>query len=209
MLGCFVCCCLFAVDRSPLLLYLLSTYVFTYNTQLDPEPLVALATFSLLLFRSFFLCCSPEKSAHLPSFTTTTPTTTIKTISAAASAAAAMLGEAAEKVVEPSSKPKAAVPVERMQPTGGRQAQAQALKAAGRPIPGRGRGRGRGRPRRRRGKSSQVQVSRVKSRGTAAAAPASAVSMLLVWRCGSGADGFVCVHVSGVVCSCGVESSHR
>ncbi|CAM9978364.1 unnamed protein product [Scytosiphon promiscuus] len=76
----------------------------------------------------------------------------------AAAAAAAMLGEAAEKVVEPSAKatPAVAVPVERIQPTGGRQAQAQALKAAGRPIPGRGRGRGRARPRRRRGRSSQV-----------------------------------------------------
>ncbi|CAN0032074.1 unnamed protein product, partial [Ectocarpus fasciculatus] len=60
---------------------------------------------------------------------------------AATAAATAMLGEAAEKVVEPSTKPKAvaSTPVERIQPTGGRQAQAQALKAAGRPIPGRGR----------------------------------------------------------------------
>lgn len=76
-----------------------------------------------------------------------------------------MLGEAAEKAPEPSTKPKAAasIPVERMPPTGGRQAQAQALKAAGRPIPGRGRGRGRGRPRRRRTKSTQVYVSGVSS----------------------------------------------
>eukprot|EP00752_Nemacystus_decipiens_P001884 g1815.t1 len=77
---------------------------------------------------------------------------------AAASAAAAMLGEAAEKAVEPSPKPKAAVPVERTQRTGGRQAQAQALKAAGRPIPTRGRGRGRGRARRRKGRSPQPQA---------------------------------------------------
>lgn len=85
--------------------------------------------------------------------------------SAATAAATAMLGEAAEKVAAPSTKPKAvaSTPVERVQPTGGRQAQAQALKAAGRPIPGRGRGRGRGRPRRRRTKSNQVYVSAVLS----------------------------------------------